>query len=40
MYKEYPPGSAPAPMEPLAAKIRSADAFVFFVGEYNGCSLV
>ncbi len=35
MYKEYRPGSAPAPMEALAAKIRAADAFVFVVGEYN-----
>ncbi len=35
MYKEYPPGSAPAAMEALAAKIRAADAFVFVVGEYN-----
>ena len=35
MYKEYPKGSAPAAMENLAEKIRSADAFVFVVGEYN-----
>ncbi len=35
MYKEYRPGSAPAAMEALAAKIRTADAFVFVVGEYN-----
>jgi len=35
MYKEYPPGSAPAAMEGLARKIRAADAFVFIVGEYN-----
>jgi NAD(P)H-dependent FMN reductase len=35
MYKEYPKGSAPPAMEALAAKIRSADAFVFVVGEYN-----
>ncbi len=35
MYKEYAPGSAPAVMEDLAAKIRSADAFVFVAGEYN-----
>lgn len=35
MYKEYPPGKAPAPMEELANKIRQADAFVFVVGEYN-----
>ena len=35
MYKEYPPGTAPAPLEALAGKIRSADAFVFVTGEYN-----
>jgi NAD(P)H-dependent FMN reductase len=35
MYKEYPLGSAPAPMAELAAKIRDADAFIFVVGEYN-----
>ena len=35
MYKEYPPGSAPRPLETLAAKIRAADAFVFVTGEYN-----
>ena len=35
MYKEYAPGSAPANMEALAAKIRAADAFIFVVGEYN-----
>lgn len=35
MYKEYPKGSAPAPMEALADKIRRADAFVFVTGEYN-----
>jgi NAD(P)H-dependent FMN reductase len=35
MYKEYPAGSAPPPMEALAAKIRAADAFIFVVGEYN-----
>jgi NAD(P)H-dependent FMN reductase len=35
MYKEYAPGSAPPVMEELAAKIRSADAFVFVTGEYN-----
>ncbi|MDQ8727547.1 NAD(P)H-dependent oxidoreductase [Bradyrhizobium sp. LHD-71] len=35
MYKEYPPGDAPARMEALAASIRQADAFVFVVGEYN-----
>jgi NAD(P)H-dependent FMN reductase len=35
MYKEYPKGGAPAAMEALAEKIRSADAFVFVTGEYN-----
>jgi NAD(P)H-dependent FMN reductase len=35
MYKEYPPGTAPAAMEELAGKIRGADAFVFVTGEYN-----
>jgi len=35
MYKEYPKGTAPAPMEALANKIRDADAFVFVTGEYN-----
>ncbi len=35
MYKEYPKGEAPAAMEALAEKIRSADAFVFVTGEYN-----
>ena len=35
MYKEYPKGTAPAAMEALAEKIRTADAFVFVTGEYN-----
>jgi NAD(P)H-dependent FMN reductase len=35
MHKEYAPGTAPVPMETLAAKIRAADAFVFITGEYN-----
>jgi len=35
MYKEYPAGSAPEPMETLASKIRASDAFVFITGEYN-----
>jgi NAD(P)H-dependent FMN reductase len=35
MYKEYAPGTAPAALEALAAKIRAADAFVFVTGEYN-----
>ena len=35
MYKEYPDGTAPAPLEELAETIRAADAFVFVTGEYN-----
>lgn len=35
MYKEYPSGSAPEPLEALAREIRQADAFVFVSGEYN-----
>jgi NAD(P)H-dependent FMN reductase len=35
MYKEHPKGTAPAAMEALAGKIRTADAFVFVTGEYN-----
>ncbi|MFX8125927.1 NAD(P)H-dependent oxidoreductase, partial [Acinetobacter baumannii] len=35
MYKEYPPGEAPAAMAALAGKIREADGFVFVTGEYN-----
>ena len=35
MYKEYPAGTAPAPMQVLAQKIRAADGFVFVTGEYN-----
>jgi NAD(P)H-dependent FMN reductase len=35
MYKEYPKGQAPAPLEGLARKIREADGFVFVTGEYN-----
>lgn len=35
MYKEYPPGEAPAAMESLARQIRMADGFVFVAGEYN-----
>jgi hypothetical protein len=34
MSKEHAPGSAPAAMEALAAKIGAADAFVFVAGEY------
>src|SRR6266478_6685247 len=35
MYKEYPKGEAPAPLEKLAGQIRGADGFVFVTGEYN-----
>jgi NAD(P)H-dependent FMN reductase len=35
MYKEYPSGKAPEPLERLAGKIRDADGFVFVTGEYN-----
>ena len=35
MYKEYPKGQAPEPLEQLAGKIRDADGFVFVTGEYN-----
>ena len=35
MYKEYRRGEAPAPLEELAEKIRTADGFVFVTGEYN-----
>jgi NAD(P)H-dependent FMN reductase len=35
MYKEYPRGHAPVAIEQLAEKIRTADGFVFVVGEYN-----
>lgn len=35
MYKEYPKGEAPEPLERLAGKIRDADGFVFVTGEYN-----
>lgn len=35
MYKEYPKGEAPPPMEELAEMIRGADAFVIVSGEYN-----
>jgi NAD(P)H-dependent FMN reductase len=35
MYKEHKPGTAPAALEDLAGKIRSADGFVFITGEYN-----
>jgi NAD(P)H-dependent FMN reductase len=35
MLKEYAPGTAPAAMEKLGAKIRESDAFLFVTGEYN-----
>ena len=35
MYKDYAKGEAPVAMEALASKIRTADAFIFVVGEYN-----
>jgi NAD(P)H-dependent FMN reductase len=34
-YSDYPAGEAPAAMEVLAEKLRTADAFVFVAGEYN-----
>jgi NAD(P)H-dependent FMN reductase len=35
MYKEFPPGTAPAVMEELAGIFRRADGFVIVTGEYN-----
>lgn len=35
MYKEYPKGAAPEPLETLAARIRAADGVVVVTGEYN-----
>src|SRR5262245_65216024 len=35
MYKEYPTGAAPEPLDMLAALYRTADAFVVISGEYN-----
>lgn len=35
MYKEYPKGSAPEPLERLATLFRSTDGFVLVTGEYN-----
>lgn len=35
MYKEYPQGLAPQPLERLAEIYRTADAFVIVTGEYN-----
>jgi NAD(P)H-dependent FMN reductase len=34
-YSDYPEGQAPANMEALAQKLRTADAFIFVAGEYN-----
>lgn len=35
MYKEYPKGQAPAPLETIAGHVREADAFLIVSGEYN-----
>ena len=35
MYKEYPAGQAPEPLERVAAIIKAADAYVVVSGEYN-----
>jgi NAD(P)H-dependent FMN reductase len=35
MYKEFPTGQAPAPLEELAALFRRADGFAIVSGEYN-----
>lgn len=35
MYKEYPKGQAPEPLEPMARAIFAADGFVVVTGEYN-----
>lgn len=35
MYKEYEPGQAPETLERLAARIKTADAFIIVSGEYN-----
>jgi len=35
MYKEYPKGAAPGPLEKLAGVIRSADAYLIVSAEYN-----
>lgn len=35
MYKEYPKGEAPEPMERMAAMIRACDGVVVVSGEYN-----
>jgi hypothetical protein len=35
MYKEYPRGAAPKPLEAIANHIRHADGFLIVSGEYN-----
>jgi NAD(P)H-dependent FMN reductase len=35
MYKEYPAGQAPEPLERLAKQIRACDAVLLVAGEYN-----
>jgi NAD(P)H-dependent FMN reductase len=35
MYKEYPTGQAPEPLERLAQLVKAADAYVVVSGEYN-----
>lgn len=35
MYKEYPKGEAPAPLEAIATLLRRADGFLIVSGEYN-----
>lgn len=35
MYKEYPAGSAPEPLERLAAIIKPADGYLVVTAEYN-----
>ena len=35
MLKEFAPGTAPAALQRLGARIREADAFLFVTGEYN-----
>ncbi|MFW5793769.1 MAG: NADPH-dependent FMN reductase [Bacteroidota bacterium] len=35
MYKEYPKGEAPEPMESLAKRLNESDGFLIVTGEYN-----
>jgi len=35
MYKEFPEGKAPEPMETIAKKFRESDGFLIVTGEYN-----